>query len=37
MVVERSPDVAFADDLKQFFSTRKLQMVQVDTGFPRRA
>ncbi len=37
MVVERSPNDAFANDLNQFFSTEKLQMVQVDTGLPRRA
>ena len=36
-VVELSPDGAFANDLKQFFSTRQLQMVQVDTGLLRNS
>ena len=36
-VVELSPDETFANDLKQFFSAQKLQMVQVDSGLPRSA
>ena len=36
-VVDRSPNEAFANDLNQFFSTQKLQKVQVDTGLPRSA
>ncbi len=34
-VVEVSPDEVFAHELEQFFSTRQLLMVQVDTGLPR--
>ena len=36
-VVELIPDETFANDLKQFFSAQKLQMVQVDGGLPRSA
>ena len=35
MVVELSPDETFENDLKQFFSAQKLNMVQVDSGLPR--
>ena len=35
MVVEQSPDEAFANDLKQFFSRHQLQMEQVDSGLLR--
>ena len=35
MVIGQSSDKAFADNLKQFFGARQLQMVQVDSGLPR--
>ena len=35
VVVELSPEEAFAKALKQFFGTRQLQMVQVDSGLSR--
>ena len=37
MVVEQSPDETFAKDLKQFFRTQQLQMVQVDSSLPRNS
>ena len=34
MVVELSPDEAFASDLKKFFNAKHLQMLPVDSGLP---